>query len=308
MARPKVFVSHGSTDAQWCAAFVQTLKGAGIDAWYDGNGLYAGVRWVQTIERELESREVFVLIITPRSWASNWVRNELALALTHHKQIIGVIHEDTPNLSGFILIYQLLNVVGQGAAEAAQLVAEALAALGQGANLISVPTDDAVDGQVVVPQGLGADRSVSPPISAPNDPLQGKLVKGAADFATGIDAADPRFQPKLRRLHDWALTLEREGLVRLSTYHGKNGVLTLLPRLLRDDVGLVTIYNTNGAYVQFWRSVFERRAPTRLARVEQIVAPIQVGQGTWTSAINEELLESLTAAYREAAANEAGLR
>jgi hypothetical protein len=51
-------------------------------------------------------------------------------------------------------------------------------------------------------------------------------------------------------------------LVRLGTYRGKNGMTTLLPRLAGDDAGLVSIYCDNGsAYLQFWRSVFERRAP-----------------------------------------------
>jgi hypothetical protein len=78
--------------------------------------------------------------------------------------------------------------------------------------------------------------------------------------------------------------------------------LTLLPRLPRDGVGLVSVYNANGAYVQFWRSVFERRAPQTLPNVQRIIAPRALGQGTWTPVITEELLDSLTDAYREASA------
>jgi hypothetical protein len=33
----------------------------------------------------------------------------------------------------------------------------------------------------------------------------------------------------LRRLYDWAIALEQARLVKLSTFHGKNGILTLLP-------------------------------------------------------------------------------
>jgi hypothetical protein len=108
----RVFVSHSVQDLDWCSAFVEALQRGGIDAWYDKAGLYAGAPWIRTIERELEQRDVFLLIITPRSWQSDWVQKELELALLHHKSIIGVMQEPTPNLSGFILIYQLLDVVG----------------------------------------------------------------------------------------------------------------------------------------------------------------------------------------------------
>ena len=106
----------------------------------------------------------------------------------------------------------------------------------------------------------------------------------------------------LRRLSDWAISLEREGLVRLSTYHSTSGALTLLPRLPAEGVGLITIWNDkNSAYLQFWRSVFERRAPKSLERVEQLV---KVGQGNTIRTASDELLQALTDAYREAGGRE----
>ena len=63
----------------------------------------------------------------------------------------------------------------------------------------------------------------------------------------------------------------------------------------------MTIWNDNGAYLQLWRSVFERQAPTTLPQVERLVAPGKVGQGTYALAITKELLDVLTEAYREAA-------
>ncbi len=103
-----------------------------------------------------------------------------------------------------------------------------------------------------------------------------------------------------RGLCDWAVALEQARLVKLYTYHGKAGILTLLPRLQADNAGLVSIYNNNGtAYIQFWRSVFERRAPNALARIEASITPIK--QGNTTREVSDELLEALTEAYKEAA-------
>ena len=106
----------------------------------------------------------------------------------------------------------------------------------------------------------------------------------------------------LRRLYEWADSLHKEGLVRLGIYHAKGGdMVTLLPRLRADNAGLGTIYNYSGTgSLQCWRSVFERRAPENLPRVEQ-VAPVQVGQGNTTYEVSDELMEALTDAYRKAA-------
>ena len=100
----------------------------------------------------------------------------------------------------------------------------------------------------------------------------------------------------------WARELEREGLATLGTYHGTSDRWTLMPRFQPDNVGLVTIYNDRTAYLTLYRSVFERRAPASLPRVEALIAPDRVGRGTVTRKLTEEVLAALTDAYREAAA------
>lgn len=122
---PRVFVSHSHKDAAWCDPFVDALAGYSIDIWYDRKGLYAGAQWVRTIEDELSSRDVFLVVITPESWASEWVREELALALASQKRVVGVVAKPT-QVSGFILQRQMLEVTGQDAATAARTVAESL--------------------------------------------------------------------------------------------------------------------------------------------------------------------------------------
>jgi hypothetical protein len=75
--------------------------------------------------------------------------------------------------------------------------------------------------------------------------------------------------------------------------------------LRTEKAGLVTIWNEGCASPQFWRSVFERRAPESLPRVEEI-APVRVGKGNSTREVSDELLEALTEAYREAASGKLG--
>jgi len=121
----RIFLSHSHKDNDWCSAFVDELKRYGVDVWYDKQSLYVGAKWLQTIETELEGRDTFLVVLTPNSWASDWVRDEIALALAQHKRIVSILHQTT-QVSGFITTYQMLDVIGLSSVEAAKSVAAAL--------------------------------------------------------------------------------------------------------------------------------------------------------------------------------------
>jgi hypothetical protein len=126
-------------------------------------------------------------------------------------------------------------------------------------------------------------------------------VAGPDDFLAVIPTAPPDQQVFLQRLADWAVALGTRGLARLTTYHGKAGITTLLPRV-SDGGGLVTIYkDSRASYLQFWRSVFERRAPRSLIAVKAAVGEPGVGRGNIVYEVSDELLAALTVAYEEAA-------
>jgi hypothetical protein len=115
-------------------------------------------------------------------------------------------------------------------------------------------------------------------------------LPGADDFLAVIDNAPQEQQMFLRRLTKWAIGLGQRGLVpQLTTYHGKAGITTLLLRL-SDGAGLVTIYrDTRSSYLQFSRSVFERRAPRSLAAVEAAIGG-RVRQGNVVYEVSDQLL------------------
>jgi hypothetical protein len=123
------------------------------------------------------------------------------------------------------------------------------------------------------------------------------------DFALTIEGVKGEHRPTLDRLCEWAALLGRERLATFGTYHGTSGRLSLLPRLPADGVGLVTVfYDNSGAYLSLWRSVFERRAPKSLERLEKLIAPTPVGKGNSVRSISDDVLDELTSSYREAAA------
>lgn len=191
-------------------------------------------------------------------------------------------------------------------------------------DLVTVSAYSVNGSQVLVPQRIEGERSAAAPAksftapAAPEDAgarampaqtkaqqPQGFAIEGAEDFVAGIEQAPDAQRPTLRKLADWAIALERQGLVKLWTYHGLNGRLTLLPYLIVDNSGLVTIYSDKGkagVYLQFWRTVFERRAPQSIPVVEATIGK-SIGQGTTSGAISDELLRALTEAYQRAGAS-----
>lgn len=166
-------------------------------------------------------------------------------------------------------------------------------------DLVTVAAYDVGGSRVIVPQRIDPEGSLADHGGARRPAPQGELTSGADAFERSLDN-DPPDQELLRRLVSWARNLEAEGLARLYSFRGVSGRMTLLPRLPGEEVGLVTAWNDGGASLSFWRSVFERRAPQTLTRVEERTGR-QMGQGTGTSEIDDPLLAALDDAYREAA-------
>jgi hypothetical protein len=192
---------------------------------------------------------------------------------------------------------ELTRLVGYLEAVTAELVID----------LVTVTAYEAGGERILVPQRVDPERQpaeAAPSTLAAKD--TGHLIP-PAEFAADIETAPPEHRSQLRQMYEWAVGLEAEGIVRLLAYRGKTGRMTLLPYVLREDAGLVTVWNDGAFSLSFWRSVFERRAPQTLERIEALIRPATVGQGNTVKTVGADLLAELTAAYREAAAEVARL-
>ncbi len=154
MPMPRIFVSHRQHHNDWCRPFVTTLQSAGWDAWYDEKGLQAGAAWVKVIQTELQTREIFLLILTPDAWASEWVQDEVQLALATRRLIVIVEHQPAM-VDGFVLTRQWIRVPDLDAAAAAHQVAVALTAASPALTntLVSI-TQAAVPPRILAPETL----------------------------------------------------------------------------------------------------------------------------------------------------------
>jgi formylglycine-generating enzyme required for sulfatase activity len=121
----RIFVSHSTQDNSWCRPFVETLKRDGFDVWYDEQGLSGGAAWVETLQSEVQARDVFVLVLSPDSWASPWVQEEVQLAIATRRTILPIMHKTT-NVQGFLLTRQWIDAVDLDPAITAQRVIGAL--------------------------------------------------------------------------------------------------------------------------------------------------------------------------------------
>lgn len=169
-------------------------------------------------------------------------------------------------------------------------------------DLITVAAYDIGGSRVLVPQRVDPGRSVddAPSAKRVSPANKGDLSEGSEAFRQAIIEAPAEHQAALTRLCDWADALEHARLVRLESYRGTTGRYTLLPRLPDKRHGLVTIWNDGSPSLSVHRTVFEKRAPASIARIEALIAPVPLGQGNTVRNISDELLTPLTDAYREA--------
>src|SRR5271165_1571428 len=102
----KLFISHSSQDLAWCRAFVAALRTAGYACFFDEDSIPGSAAWVATLERELKSCDLFLLILSPASWNSHWVQEERQLAQANRKPLLTVQYLAGAEVEGFPTIHQ----------------------------------------------------------------------------------------------------------------------------------------------------------------------------------------------------------
>ena len=157
--------------------------------------------------------------------------------------------------------------------------------------------------QVALAQRVSPDIGAAMPVATPGRArpavTKGLESSGPDAFRASIAGATGETRTMFDELIAWAERVASLPNVRLGSYSGQR--YTLLPRVMPDKVGLVTIWNDNQQpYISVWRSVFERLAPNSIEAVEKVIAPIKIGQGNTVRHITPQVLHALETAYQEA--------
>ena len=94
-----IFISYSHKDSDYAHRLAEALEKKGISVWIDDRIDY-GTQWPRVIQEYLDDCLAFIVIMTPRSFQSDWVQNELSRAKRKRKPIFPLLLEgDEPWLS-----------------------------------------------------------------------------------------------------------------------------------------------------------------------------------------------------------------
>jgi hypothetical protein len=88
------FISYSRDDKDFAVELAQALRDAGFLIWLDQLDIPTGARWDDAVQTALEQCEIFLVVITPNSTASNNVKDEIGYAIDSNKRILPVLLEN----------------------------------------------------------------------------------------------------------------------------------------------------------------------------------------------------------------------
>ena len=114
----QIFLSHATADAGFAHALAKDLRAEGWKVWIAPESIRPGEKWVEAIDRGLETSGVFVVALTSAAVASRWVNTETDAAVEmQHEGVITFIPLDVADCHPKRLWRQYQRVPFQGSYE-----------------------------------------------------------------------------------------------------------------------------------------------------------------------------------------------
>lgn len=88
-----IFISYARADAEFALRLAKDLKSAGANIWLDQLNVLKGERWDKAIQKGLRESEFVVVILSPKSVASENVLDEVSYAFDEGKQILPILYK-----------------------------------------------------------------------------------------------------------------------------------------------------------------------------------------------------------------------
>lgn len=107
----KIFISYSRKDLTFVEKLAKDLIEAGYDVWYDLTEIEGGDRWAQEIQLGINESEVFAIVVSPNSMASEWVEKEYLFASRRGMKIVPLLYE-LSELPLWLLNIQYIDIVG----------------------------------------------------------------------------------------------------------------------------------------------------------------------------------------------------
>ena len=76
-----IFLSYTQQDREWAKALADRLRSENLTVWDSETELYPGDNFAAKIAEALENADAMVVLVSPDSLASQWVKHEIEFAL-----------------------------------------------------------------------------------------------------------------------------------------------------------------------------------------------------------------------------------
>jgi formylglycine-generating enzyme required for sulfatase activity len=91
---PRVFISHATTDRAFVEReIIPLLERNGLETWYAQTDIPGASEWERSILQGLRSCEHFLVVMSPRSAQSKWVKREVDWAFARDRPVVPVMLE-----------------------------------------------------------------------------------------------------------------------------------------------------------------------------------------------------------------------
>lgn len=90
----KIFISYSRKQLGVARRLAEDLQQAGFAVWWDVSDLKGGAEWERAIETAIKTSQYCLILLTPDSVGSEWVRKEYMYAISLHLQVIPILYRD----------------------------------------------------------------------------------------------------------------------------------------------------------------------------------------------------------------------
>ena len=97
MLPEEVFLSHSDPDREFVSHLANVIRDHGMPSWYSRTNIIGAQQWHDEIGMALNRCDWFVIILSPNSVESRWVKRELLFALEQShfgERIIPLLYRD----------------------------------------------------------------------------------------------------------------------------------------------------------------------------------------------------------------------
>ena len=177
----KYFLSYSRADQEVALRLANDLRSAGISMWVDQLDIRPSEHWDRAIERAVRDCQGLIVVLSPRSVASDNVADEISFAIEHGKSVLPIMIENCP-LPLRITRMQVIDATR----DYERAVAQCVDALG-GEQQLSLGREPAFEKPkgISEPDVIAAAHARLTPILGP---ISAILVEKAAARAISIDA------------------------------------------------------------------------------------------------------------------------